>query len=181
MIKLWKQALLYMAFMLPLCAFTQDFKPTVQQTEALKQQAQKMVAAFKAKDYATFVTYTPPGLIKLTGGKANMIAMLKQSVSAMQSQGAEIVDASLGNTGKMVKENGVLFNVVTEVLQVNFNGNPLTRASSLLAYSTDNGIHWYFVESAVLKKKEAGKILPKIPQSVISQIITPEQHATQAP
>lgn len=160
-------ALLLIVACANLQAQSKIFKATPAQMTALKKQADAMTAAMMHQDFKQMIYYTHPKIILGLGGKDNALKKLEGAMGQMQSQGIAFKSVSVGDIKSIVKSNGDLYSVVPDIIQVMVNGGVVTRGSSLLAISSDNGKRWYFVDTAPFKHQSIKKLFPTYPDGLV--------------
>ncbi len=148
-------------------AQSKPFKATAKQMAALQKQADELTAAMTAQNFKQVLTYTYPAIVEAMGGKDKALEKFKASMVQMQSQGAAISSVTTGDIKEIVKSGKDLYSVVPDILQMKFNGTVITHGSYLLAISHNNGVNWYFVDTAPFKKQNLRKLFPTYPPGLV--------------
>ncbi|EHQ30542.1 hypothetical protein [Mucilaginibacter paludis] len=148
-------------------AQAKPFKATVAQTSALKKQAQDCAATITQQNYKQLAYYTYPPIIKAMGGADKMVEKLTVTMAQMQTYGVVFKSATVGNINDITKSGPDLYSVVQDILQMANNGSTITASSYVLAISHNNGIRWYFVDTAPLKNQNLKKMFPTYPPGLV--------------
>lgn len=132
----------------------------------LKQQADKMVAALLNGDYAAFTGYTNPALANAMGGTSKIAAILEKGVKDMQAQGFSFHHITLDEPSKIIKSGAELQATIAEHLEIKMAGGKLVNTSILIAFSSDNGNTWTFIDAADKDMVTLRKVLPNISPAI---------------
>jgi hypothetical protein len=60
-----------------------------------------------------------------------------------------------------------LYSIVQDILQVQNGGTVVTASSYVLAFSSDNGVRWYFTDTAPLKGRDPKQLFPTFPPGMV--------------
>jgi hypothetical protein len=148
-------------------AQSKPFKASPAQSEALKKQAEACADALMKQNYKQMAYYTYPPIVKDMGGVDKMQEKLTASMGQMQAQGFSFKSVTIGELKDIVKSKGDLYSIVQDILQLSMNGTFITSSSYLLAYSHDNGVRWYFVDTAPLRNQNMKKLFPTYPPGYV--------------
>ena len=96
-----------------------------------------------------------------------MAEKIKQMMAEMQNHGVSFKSVSIGDIKEIVKSKGDLYSVVPDIIQLSANGTVITRGSSLLAISHNNGLRWYFVDTTPFKGQNMKKMFPTYPDGLV--------------
>lgn len=144
------------------------YKATVSQITALKKQADEMAAAMMKQDYQKMAYYTVPKIVTMAGGKEKMAEKVRQSMIEMQNHGVAFKSVSVGDIKDIYRSKGDLYSIVPDIIQLSANGTVITKGSYLLAVSHDNGLRWYFVDTAPFSKGQSVKAMfPTFPDGLV--------------
>lgn len=150
-----------------LYAQPKPYKATAVQMEALKKQADDMAKAMQQQNYRQMAYYTYPPIIQAIGGKDKMVEKIKQAMAEMENHGVTFKSVTIGDIKEIVKSKGDLYSVVPDIIQLSANGTVITRGASLLAISHNNGMRWYFVDTAPFKHQNMKKMFPTYPDGLV--------------
>ncbi|RKR83025.1 hypothetical protein BDD43_3225 [Mucilaginibacter gracilis] len=153
-------------------AQSKPYKATAAQTAALKKQAEACADAMMKQNFKQLAVYTYPPLIKAMGGADKMATKLTATAAQMQSQGIAFKSITIGDVKDIVKSKNDLYSIVQDILQISMNGTLITSSSYLLAYSSNNGLRWYFVDTVPLKNQNIKKLFPTYPDG----LVIPDMH-----
>lgn len=148
-------------------AQSNSYKATPAQTTALKKQAEACADAMQKQNYKQMAYYTYPPIVKEIGGTDKMVEKITATMSHMQSMGVVFKSVSIGNIQDIIKSEGDLYSVVQDILQVSNNGSIITASSYVLAYSHNNGVRWYFVDTTPMKGQNMKKLFPTFPANLV--------------
>lgn len=123
------------------------FSLSVKAQDNVKKEAEKMGAALLKKDYGTFVNYTYPDVIRQMGGKQKMARSIAQQMEGMEKEGNKIISLSFSAPSAILKEGKELQCTISQTMEIKIPAGKISTTSSLIAISTDNGAHWYFVDA----------------------------------
>lgn len=144
----------------------------------LQQQAEIMGAAYLKEDYKTFVDYTYPGVIKLTGGADKMIPLLKQAGNEMKKNRMTVSKISFDKPSTLIKEGNELQATIKQHLELKLPGEKLVTTSTLIAISANNGNNWTFLSTTNKDAAALRKTFPNISKQIN---IPPQQPPVRSP
>jgi hypothetical protein len=153
-------------------AQSKPYKATPAQIAALKKQAEACADAMQKQNYKQMAYYTYPPIVKAVGGADKMVEKITATMGQMQSMGVVFKSVTIGNIQDIIKSEGDLYSVVQDILQVSNNGSIITASSYVLAYSHDNGVRWYFVDTTPMKGQNMKKLFPTYP----ANLVIPQTH-----
>ncbi|OCX52840.1 hypothetical protein BEL04_00470 [Mucilaginibacter sp. PPCGB 2223] len=143
------------------------YKAKAAQTVALKKQANEMAAAMMKQDYQKMAYYTVPRIVTMAGGKEKMAEKIKQGMMEMQARGVIFKSVSVGDIKDIYKSKGDLYSLVPDIIQLSANGTVITRGAYLLAVSHNNGLRWFFTDTAPFKNQNLKKMFPTYPDGLV--------------
>jgi len=133
-----------------------------------------MVRSFVKKDFTTFAKYLHPSVIKIAGGKDKIIQRMYTANKVAKQFGAEIRHILIGNPSKVVIYNKELQSTLPETTEMKTGFGNFRIETTLIAISTDNGKHWYFIDTSLFNLNELKESLPNIsPELVIPPVKPP--------
>ncbi|MGZ3927414.1 MAG: hypothetical protein ACXVJG_10705 [Mucilaginibacter sp.] len=147
-------------FVIPIQSFAQD-------TVKLKHQAQAVANALLKSDYATVVNHTYPKIVTASGGKAQMLHMLKTGMQQMQAQGITLESATIGSPGKFYKAGAEIHCLVPETVVLKSDRGRLVNHANLLAISKNGGNMWYFLDINQNTYKQIPKLFPNFNKKLV--------------
>jgi hypothetical protein len=89
-----------------------------------------------------------------------MIAMMNDGKAQMEQQGMAIESVTFGEPSKTVMAEGEVHCLLPQTLLLNVPGGKMKAESQLLAISTDNGAHWYFLDTAQMTMDNVKGFIP---------------------
>jgi len=135
-------------------------------TRALKEQASTMGRAFLHKDYTTFCKYSYPKLLTMMGGEAKMIQAVTQAMDQMKAQGIEVSSFSLGEPVPPVKSGTEWQSMIPQHTTLKTTQGSISSTSTLLAFSSDNGHHWTFLDTSNKDMATIRQVVPNLSPSI---------------
>jgi hypothetical protein len=111
----------------------------------IAREAAKCAAAWQREDYAGILSYFPPIVIQHSGGRAALIAELKDQFAQARSFGAERLEATPHAPTSPKKIGRWLTSLVPVTGFLHSAHLDLTQETHVLALSSDGGKRWYFV------------------------------------
>jgi hypothetical protein len=156
--KLMKLTVLLLSFVLHL---------SVIQPPTVKEQATKMVQALIRGDYKTFVHYTYPGLVKMSGGSDQLEAQLSKIMNQMKEGGVVVTGASFGAISKVVTSGKELQCTVEQHTEMKVPDGKIINTTTLIALSGDGGKNWTFVDTNNKDIATVRKLLPGLSNEIV--------------
>ena len=142
----------------------------------LKEQAQKMGASFVGGDYATFVGYTYPTIVRLVGGSAKMVDLLDKSMANMKVQGTTFTKISFDEPSRIVVSGKEVQATIAQHTEIKLTPGRLLNTSTLIAISADNGLHWTFIDTSNKDLAALRKALPNLSAALVVPPQAPPVH-----
>lgn len=142
-------------------------------SQNIKAQATKMANALLAEDYKTFAKYTYPKILQAVGGADKMASMLSNGTVQMKSQGMSFSKIALEDPSKIVAVGKELQSTITQHLTIKASDGNLVTTSTLIAFSSDNGVNWTFVDASNKDPQTLKKMLPNLSPTIV--IPAPQQ------
>jgi len=134
--------------------------------QALDNQAHQMSHAFIARDYGTFAKFMNPAVVKESGGMANIEAALAKVDETMHSQGVKVLKIDFGPPSKIVRQGNELQCTLPQQTDFQLPSGKIRSTSTLIAVSTDNGVHWTFIDTSTKDMQAIRKMLPNLSASI---------------
>ncbi|MBS1748195.1 MAG: hypothetical protein JST21_18705 [Bacteroidetes bacterium] len=144
-----------------------SFGQTKDASQSLKQDANKMSAAFLASDYTTFAKYTYPAILQMMGGTNNMSEVLSKTTANMKAQGMSFSNITFGEPSAIVKSGNELQCTIPQHTEIKLSaGGRIIATSTLIAISTDNGKSWTFIDTSNKDMATLHKALPNLSSAI---------------
>jgi hypothetical protein len=126
-------------------------------------QVNAMSAAFLQKDYDAFAQFMYPEIVKLAGGTKAIAAELRKGSTKMEAEGLKVTSVKSGEpSGVIIAPNGDLQSTLLQTTEMLTPERTMTFKSTLVAVSTDQGQHWYFLDTAGKDSDTVRKSFPNI-------------------
>lgn len=100
-----------------------------------------MLDAFQTGDYDTFMDYTHPKIIRLSGGREKMKKMLSQGIAP----GVEILSTEITLPNRLIITDISYQCVFPQKQIMSINGQKIYTLGSLIGVSYDKGESWMFI------------------------------------
>ncbi|KAA9327559.1 hypothetical protein F0P96_16390 [Hymenobacter busanensis] len=130
--------------------------------QRLKTQVNAMGTAFVKHDYASFVRFMHPDMVKMAGGPQAMAEELRKGITGMEGQGMKVRGVRYGEPSAVIStNNGELQCTVPQITDMQLPSGGTTVKSTLIAFSADKGQNWYFLDTS---GKDADTVRQAFPQ-----------------
>jgi hypothetical protein len=137
----------------------------------MQQQAMKMAQALLKEDYRAFTKFTYPKLVQISGGYNEMATLIEKEISGMKKQGFKIDDIKVDSPSHIFRNGKELQCTVLQHLYMTVQSKKVMSTSSLIAFSSDNGLNWTFLDA----NNKAIETIRKIAPNLSPQIVIPKQ------
>jgi hypothetical protein len=137
----------------------------------MQQQAMKMAQALLKEDYKTFTKFTYPKLVQISGGYNEMATLIEKEISGMKKQGFKIDDVKVDSPSHIFRNGKELQCTALQHLYMTVQSKKVMSTSSLIAFSSDNGLNWTFLDA----NNKAIETIKKIVPNLSPQIVIPKQ------
>lgn len=137
----------------------------------VKKQAQEIADALIAGNYEKMADLTYPALVELLGGKAKMVAGLKQEMNEGSVENFRILSMPADEPKRVVKSHDHLLAVVPVTMRVKMLDGVYAQRISYLGVSQDGGQNWTFVNGGT--DKQILKVLFPLILSAIDELELP--------
>ena len=121
-----------------------------------------MMKATVAGNFAVLAKYTHSLVVQSMGGANKMAAYLTEEYKKMQAQDIKIDDARLGTPGKLLYIEDEYFCVVPQNVIMRMGNRRISSTSSLIGVSSNGGSTWRFVDAGGMTDEQLKKYFPKI-------------------
>ncbi len=133
--------------------------------EAAETQGRASAEATVKGDFGKLLDLTHPKIVKLMGGREAALKRLKKEFDGSEAMGLTFESCKVEPATDLHQTKDGLFCLVPLTLKMKIQGKILTKKSSLLGISTDEGKNWKFVD-ATNGEQNVRKLLPEIPESL---------------
>ena len=131
----------------------------------VKKQAQELADAFVAGNFEKVADLTHPVLVELSGGKAKMVAGLKQEMSEPGAESFRVLSMPVGEPKRVVKSQDYLLAVVPVTMRVKMPEGVYAQRIAYLGVSQDGGQNWTFLSGGI-DKGTLKVLFPLIPTAI---------------
>lgn len=134
---------------------------------AIARDAAKCAAAVRREDLATVVSFLPATVVQKSGGRAAMLAELKEQWEEAHRWGADQIEAVPGKPAvpQRIAQWLAAFVPVTAIVHSRYA--QLVQETHVLALSSDQGQHWTFVPMYETTQAELNAWFPEFRGKVI--------------
>jgi hypothetical protein len=137
----------------------------------VKKLAQELADAFVAGNFEKMADLTHPALVELIGGKAKMVAALKQEMSDSEGENFRVLSMPVGEPKRVVKAHDYLFTVVPATMRVKMIEGVFAQRIAYLGVSQDGGQTWTFLSGGI--DKQMLKVLFPLMPAAIDELELP--------
>lgn len=130
--------------------------------KAVLQQADDMGRKFIAKDYAGFLQYTHPVVVKNMGNREKMIEETTKSFKQLESENITFLAVKFGAPSKIVIVGNEMQCIIPQMIEMKVPGGKLTAHTSLIAISNNKGKNWYFLDISNNSFESMKALLPTL-------------------
>ncbi|MDO3645239.1 hypothetical protein [Mucilaginibacter sp. L3T2-6] len=133
----------------------------------VREQANAMGQAFLRGDYDTFAGYLYPVIINSMGGKEQIAATLRKTVSNLKANGASFSNITVDNPSKIIKAHSELQCTLQQHTTIKTRDSKIVTTSTLIAMSENGGKDWFFIDTSNKAEKDIRKALPNLNQAIV--------------
>ncbi len=131
-----------------------------QTEENIYRSSDSMLAAFRRKDWMTFVKYNHPNMTKMMGGSAAFASFIKMQMK--QIPDSVMKSITINKILQVVKTPQDEQCVVEQNMLLNLNGDSLYKKTYLVGESLDKGNTWTFFDATTKTSLAIKDIKPDI-------------------
>ena len=142
----------------------------------LKREAAKCAAAWQRRDLDGIISYLPPRFIVQSGGRATVWRELREQFDQARALGAERMEARPGTPSTPRQIAPWLVSVLPVTAIMHGAHMDLTQQTHVLALSSDQGKHWFFILLYGMTQTDLNASFPEL----AGKIIIPTDPAPQA-
>ncbi|MCS7004389.1 MAG: hypothetical protein NZM38_03585 [Cytophagales bacterium] len=135
--------------------------------DSILSQAERMYAYFFQQDFKSFLNYTYPKVIELSGGREKLIRQMKKEIQDYQKSNIIYKKVVFREPSHIVKAGEELHCLVPRESFFEMDGENHRLVSKMLAISQDSGKHWFFLEIDRQDKTLIKKILPHFNEDLL--------------
>lgn len=144
--------------------------------DSLKAQATRMANGLISGDYTTFIHYLHPKILQLSGGADAMKQQLQHMSRQLSTVGASFDSVCLDSMSNIIKANPTLQATIRQHTIMKLSTGRSMATSTLIAMSSDNGVHWKFIDTNRKTLADMRQILPNLSTALV---IPPQQDPVQ--
>ena len=133
--------------------------PLAQSYPQAKIQANQLNDAVLAGDYEKAADLTYPKLIRLIGGRAKYLSVLKRGMNETQSGGFRIISTVSDDPTQLIEVGSDIYAILPTTMKIKVPEGILIGQSSLIGVSNDHGEHWTFLDAGRGFSQEQLKML----------------------
>lgn len=135
--------------------------------KAVLEQADDMGKKFIAKDYAGFLLYTHPIVVKNMGNREKMLEETTKSFKQLEAENITFLAVKFGAPSKIITVGNELQCIIPQMIEMKVPGGTLTAHTSLIAISNNKGKNWYFVDASNNNLENMKLLLPTLSSELI--------------
>jgi hypothetical protein len=111
----------------------------------LRAQAEECGRAFVENDFERLAFYTHPKVVRMMGGREQMVSFVRKGVGEMKAEGFETLSYVPSEPTQVLRVGRQTYAVVPATLRMRSPGGVLVSESFMIAVSSDGGKNWKFV------------------------------------
>lgn len=115
----------------------------------IKTNAKATADALMRRDFKTVADHTYPKVIKLMGGRENMISATAQEMRKLERKGFTVKSVRVGEPNKVETIGKQIFSIVPMTMTMTVPGGTMLVESFLIAISEDGSKTWTFVDGTI--------------------------------
>ena len=138
---------------------SQANSPLAQSYPKAKIQANQLNDAVLAGDYEKAADLTYSKLIRLIGGRAKYLSVLKGGMHETQSGGFRIISTVSDDPAQIIEVGSDVYAILPTTMKIKVPEGILVGQSSLIGVSNDRGEHWTFLDAGRGFSQEQLKML----------------------
>ncbi len=143
-------------------AGVQKLKPSV------KAAAKKMNDALVKKNLHEFVKTTHPKVIEMTAGGAEKLEKdLATQIENIEKSGSKIISAWPGEASAIIDTAGEYQCTIPQYMKMKMENGVLTTQTTLMAFSSDKGKTWYFIDATDKSLAQWRTVFPNISSQLV--------------
>jgi hypothetical protein len=120
-----------------------------EQRASVKAEAQKMADALMKGDADAFIAFLPAKFIEKSGGVEKFTKEVKSNFSNVS---ASIVSCTVGEPSKFFYLGSEIQCIINDTVRTKMDVGKVVSATPLLAFSSDEGVHWTFINAGASSK-----------------------------
>lgn len=159
--------IIFIFFGLSSCIFNHNPQSQRALKQTVYEQGKVMGEAFLKKDYNTFLSFTHPKVIELSGGKDSLIKAFQKELGSS----IEIISVEIGKPEKILKFEKTMQCVIKEKVVIRMSSVKMTNTPKLIGISYDSGVHWYFIEANPNAMEKVKTTFPELDAQIIKEVL----------
>ena len=130
-------------------------------TARLKAEAQGMADCLQTENWSKIADATYPGLIKMLGGREQMIKVISQGIAQAKAQGISM-KTTVGTPGKATIDGDTHYVLIPQNLVMNMPGRTIRQSGHTLAISKDAGKTWKHLDLSMITESQLASAFPEL-------------------
>lgn len=128
-------------------------------------EAEKMAQAMEDGDYELLMDYTHPNILRVSGGKQKMAAVVAEEMAKMADNGFTFESVEIGEPSDIALKQDGYQALVPKTTTLLMNGKKIVSNDFLYGFSDAEGKKWTFVEAKQLKSEAGKQLFPNFDSS----------------
>ncbi|RTQ51729.1 hypothetical protein EJV47_08015 [Hymenobacter gummosus] len=158
--------------LLPALSFAQSkapAKPLSEETRRanLETQLTQMEQAFLQEDFEVYADFLHPDVLRVAGGADAFAGKLRKSAEQLSAGGGKVSGLTHGAPSRIVRADRELQCTVPQTLELQQGGQARSLPTTLLAISTDGGLHWAFLDTAGKDWESVRRLVPSLSREIV--------------
>lgn len=133
----------------------------------LETQLTAMEQAFLQEDFDAYADFLHPDVLRVAGGAEAFAAQLRKSDEQLSAQGGKVSGLTHGVPTRIVRADRELQCTVPQTLELEVGGKARRLPTTLLAVSTDGGLHWAFLDTGGKNWEAVHRLVPSLSRELV--------------
>lgn len=147
--------------------------------DSLETQANRMVKGLLTGDYTTFIHYIHPKVIQISGGPDVLRQGIQQMTRQFSAAGLSFELIKIDSVSAIVKADLTYQATVRQHTTMKTQEGRMVATTTLIGMSSDNGLHWRFVDTNNKTMEQVRQLLPNVSEKLTIPPQHPAVHADQ--
>ena len=147
--------------------------------DSLRAQANRMVHGLLIGDYNTFIHYIHPKVIQVSGGTDVLRQALQQMTRQFSETGISFQSVTLDSMSTIVKAGPTWQATIQQHTTMKMPQGRTVATTTLIAMSSDSGLHWRFVDTNHKTMEQVRQLLPNVSTALTIPAQQPPVHYDQ--
>jgi hypothetical protein len=135
-------------------------------TDSLEAQAYRMVNGLLTGDYNTFIHYVHPKVIQISGGAGALRQALQQMTRQFSMAGLNFESVKIDSASAIINAGPTYQATIRQHTTMKTQQGRMVATTTLIGISSDNGLHWRFVDTNNKTMDQVRQLLPNVSEKL---------------